>query len=187
MNKKMLSMLLLLAPLIFLTTKMAFSIDPILPDHPPKTIEEREAIEKLAMEIALSDRRVKALISERGDNYNLQSTAVMRFHAEFISKELIGTDARGTPIYKETYHYVWDGKLRGTVVFLYNDSSIYFVHVDVTDRKVWYIGYIRWDRLDPVTHTPSSNEPLECINIFYDGRAQNLIDKNVSQDTIRDL
>ncbi|MGB9622685.1 MAG: hypothetical protein ACPL07_02460, partial [Candidatus Bathyarchaeia archaeon] len=69
----------------------------------------------------------------------------------------------------------------------YDDYSKYFVHVDVTNGKIEYIGYIKWDWIDPVTHAPNSTEPLEWIHIFYDGRAQNLIEKDVPQDTIRHL
>jgi hypothetical protein len=171
--KKTLTLMLLLTPLILVTSRMAFSIDIKLPNHPPKTVEEREAIEKSAIEIALSDGRVKALIERRGNNYGLQSTAVTHFHIEFIDKE--------------NFYYIWDGKLRGIVALQYNDGSSYFVHVDVTEGKVWYIGYIKWNYMHQVTRTPPSNEPLEWINIFYDGRAQNLIDKELSRDIIREL
>ena len=46
MNKKILVLLLLLPSLILATGKMAFSVGYALPNHPPETEHEREAIDK---------------------------------------------------------------------------------------------------------------------------------------------
>lgn len=143
MDKKTLALLLLLPPLILATGKIAFSADFVLPDHPPETEEERQAIEKRASEIALSNERVKRLMETKACNYTLQSNAFTSFHAEFISKEQIGEDSKGKPIYKEKYRHVWEGVLEASAVFIYDDYSKYFVHVDVTNGKIEYIGYIK--------------------------------------------
>ncbi len=169
---------------VVLTATLAFSSEQstetmlYLPDHPPETVEEREAVESHALEIALSDPRVKVLMEDKKGEYDLQSNCYTRHKLLFEEerKEL-----------SEDYQHGWDGKLRGQVVFIYDDGSIYYVHVDVTDGKVWYTMYIKWDKLDPETHEPESTEPDEWINIFNGGRAQNLLERELLDETVKHL
>ena len=47
--------------------------------------------------------------------------------------------------------------------------------------------YIKWGKLDPETHEPGSTEPDEWIKIFNDGRAQNLIIRELTEETVDHL
>jgi hypothetical protein len=141
-------------------------------------VEERESVENLALEIALSDLRVKSLMEDKKDGYELQSNCYTLHKLLFEEEHLEGSG---------DFHGGWDGKLRGQVVFVYDDASIYYVNVDVTDEKIWYTSYIKWSKLDPETHEPGSTEPDEWVSIFNDGRAQNLIGGELAEETVDHL
>jgi hypothetical protein len=99
-----------------------------LSDGEPKSAEDRMALENEAIEIALSDPRVKPLTE--GKTVRIFSTFYMTFHVEFIEKVPWGS------AWRETFQYVWDGKYRALVTLRYPDDTGYGVDVNITDRVV---------------------------------------------------
>lgn len=176
--------LLIIAASVVFTATLVFSCEQgkvemhSLPDHPPETVKEREAVESRALEIALSDPRVKSLMDSKKCGYDLQSNCYTLHKLLFEEEQWEGSGE---------YHLGWDGELRGQVVLSYDDGSIYCVHVDVTDETVRYTMYIKWGKLDPESHESATTEPDEWVNIFNDGRAQNLLDGALTEETVKHL
>ena len=97
-----------------------------LSEGTPHTVEERVALENEAVEIALSDPRVRTLTE--GKTVRIFSVFYMNFH---IVYDNVTNPAEGKPFYVE-----WDQKYRAQVTIRYPDGSGYRVDVNITDKAV---------------------------------------------------
>jgi hypothetical protein len=111
----------------------------------PKTVEDRTALENEAIEIALSDPRVKPLTE--GKTVRIFSTFYMTFHAVFDNETL-------SPVKGKLFHYEWDQKYRALVTIRYTDDTGYSIHVDITDKIVEEPRKVYWKGEDFYALTP---------------------------------
>ena len=86
--------------------------------HP--TDEERKALEEEALEIALSDPRVKPLVE--GKESKISASFKMTYTLRFVDNKT------------ETYYAQWDGKYRASVYIRYPDDTGYGFEVNITDK-----------------------------------------------------
>ena len=98
-----------------------------LSEGTPKTVEDRMALENEAIEIALSNPRVKPLTE--GKTVRIFSTFYMTFHAVFDNETL-------SPVKGKLFHYEWDQKYRALVTIRYTDDTGYGIDVNITDKVV---------------------------------------------------
>jgi hypothetical protein len=98
-----------------------------LSEGTPHTVEDRVALENEAIEIALSDPRLKPLTE--GKTVRIFSTFYMTFHVVFDNETL-------SPVKGKLFHYEWDQKYRALVTIRYTDDTGYGIDVNITDKAV---------------------------------------------------
>ena len=89
----------------------------------PDTVEERAALEKEAIEIALADPRIKPL-TEGKEARILSTLKPLHFTLKYVDNKT------------ETYYAQWDGKNSALVTIRYPDDTGYGFEVNITDRVV---------------------------------------------------
>lgn len=97
-----------------------------LSEGSPLTVEDRVAFENEAIEIALSDPRIKALTE--GKTAMIFSSFYRTFHVVDDN----ATNSFGC----RRFHFEWDQKYRALVTIRYPDDTGYGVGINITDREV---------------------------------------------------
>ena len=92
----------------------------------PITVEDRMAFENMAIEIALSDPRVKELTE--GKTVMIFASFYRTFHAV---DDNVTTQDGG-----KLFHFEWDQKYRALVTIRYDDDTGYGVYINITDEEV---------------------------------------------------
>ncbi len=99
-----------------------------LSEGTPHTVEDRVALENEAIEIALSDPRVKPLV---------EGKEVKIFSTYYTQGKLVYTnETTEGPGWIKDFEFAWDGKYRALVTIRYPDDTGYSIHVDITGRMV---------------------------------------------------
>jgi len=99
-----------------------------LSDGYPETQEERMALENEAIQIALSDPRVKPLTDGR---------EVRIFSTYYTQGKIIYTnETTEGPGWVKDFKFDWDGKYRAVVTIRYPDNTGYSIQVNITDKMV---------------------------------------------------
>ncbi len=95
------------------------------------SVDDRIALENMAIEIALADPRVKPLFE--GKECTIQAFYKKTFQLKFVDNNT------------ETFYAQWDGQDRASVQIRYPDNNGYWIEVNITNRIVDEPRKVVWE------------------------------------------